>query len=186
MPPAPLRGPAGWFHVERRNRHQSVRAVTSPAAPGAARRVMARYGRRARQASSPDVPVYNPLQPRRIAMRRFAFATTLVALIVSGSFGLRSTAAPAPTRLLRQPTVSADRVAFLYASNVWVVERSGGLARRITSFPGSTANPEFSPDGRWIAFTGDYGGNSDVYIVPAQGGGPKRLTWDPGADTPPG
>jgi len=93
-----------------------------------------------------------------------------------------TTAAPGPTRLLRQPTVSADRVAFTYASNIWVVERAGGMARRITSFQGATANPKFSPDGKTIAFSADYGGNTDVYIVPAEGGEPKRLTWHPGAD----
>src|SRR5688572_8358706 len=93
-----------------------------------------------------------------------------------------TTAAPGPTRLLRQPTVSADRVAFTYASNVWVVERAGGMARRVTSFQGTTTNPKFSPDGRTIAFSADYSGNTDVYIVPAEGGEPKRLTWHPGAD----
>jgi tricorn protease len=87
------------------------------------------------------------------------------------------------TRLLRSPTVSADRIAFAYANNIWVVERAGGLARRITSFQGATTNPKFSPDGKWIAFSADYSGNVDVYIVPAEGGEPKRLTWHPGADT---
>ena len=94
----------------------------------------------------------------------------------------RLTAAPAPTRLLRQPTVSATHVAFTYANNVWMVERAGGLARRVTSFQGTTTNPKFSPDGKWIAFSADYGGNMDAYVVPADGGEPKRLTWHPGAD----
>ncbi len=93
------------------------------------------------------------------------------------------TAAPAPTRLLRSPTVSDTHVAFTYASNVWVVERAGGVARRLTSFQGATTNPKFSPDGKWIAFSADYGGNTDVYVVPAEGGEPKRLTWHPGADS---
>lgn len=88
-----------------------------------------------------------------------------------------------PTRLLRSPTVSATEIAFVYANNVWVVERAGGRARRLTSFQGQTINPHFSPDGKWIAFSGDYAGNTDVYIVPAEGGEPKRLTWHPGADT---
>ena len=92
-------------------------------------------------------------------------------------------AAPAPTRLLRSPTVSTNAVAFTYASNVWVVERAGGIARRLTSFQGATTNPKFSPDGKWIAFSADYGGNTDVYVVPAEGGEPKRLTWHPGADS---
>src|SRR5579875_2057235 len=87
------------------------------------------------------------------------------------------------TRLLRTPTVSATQIAFAYANNIWVVDRKGGLARRITSFQGETGNPHFSPDGSLIAFSGEYGGNMDVYVVPATGGEPKRLTWHPAADT---
>jgi tricorn protease len=86
------------------------------------------------------------------------------------------------TRLLRTPTVSATQIAFAYANNIWTVARSGGSARRITSFQGQTLNPHFSPDGKWIAFSGEYAGNLDVYVVPAEGGEPKRLTWHPGAD----
>jgi tricorn protease len=63
------------------------------------------------------------------------------------------------------------------------VPRAGGSARRLTSFQGQTANPHFSPDGRWIAFSGEYAGNFDVYVVAAEGGEPKRLTWHPGADS---
>ena len=86
------------------------------------------------------------------------------------------------TRLLRSPTVSATQIAFAYANNIWVVERAGGIARRLTSFQGQTTNPQFSPDGKSIAFSGEYAGNIDVYVVPAEGGEPKRLTWHPGAD----
>ena len=88
-----------------------------------------------------------------------------------------------PTKLLRSPTVSATHIAFVYANNIWMVERAGGRARRLTSFQGQTTNPHFSPDGKWIAFSGDYAGNTDVYVVPAEGGEPKRLTWHPGADS---
>ena len=90
--------------------------------------------------------------------------------------------AGAQTRLLRQPTISATQVAFAYANNLWVAPRDGGEARRLTSFQGVTTNPRFSPDGKWIAFSGQYAGNTDVYVVPAEGGEPKRLTWHPGAD----
>jgi tricorn protease len=86
------------------------------------------------------------------------------------------------TRLLRTPTVSATQIGFAYANNIWVVPRAGGSAKRLTSFQGQTANPHFSPDGRWIAFSGEYAGNFDVYIVSSDGGEPKRLTWHPGAD----
>src|SRR5262245_9614379 len=71
------------------------------------------------------------------------------------------------TRMLRSPTVSATQIAFAYAQNIWVVDRAGGAARRLTSFQGQVSNPRFSPDGRWIAFSGDYAGNQDVYVVAA-------------------
>ena len=103
-----------------------------------------------------------------------------IALAFPGSPELR--AAGEATRLLRTPTVSATRVAFAYAGNIWVVERAGGAARRLTSAQGQASNPKFSPDGGSIAFTADYGGNPDVYVVPAEGGEPTRLTWHPGAD----
>ncbi len=86
------------------------------------------------------------------------------------------------TRLLRMPTVSATQIAFAYANNLWIVERAGGTARRLTSFSGQTTNPHFSPDGKWVAFSAEYAGNVDVYVVASEGGEPKRLTWHPGAD----
>ncbi|HET9425956.1 MAG TPA: PDZ domain-containing protein [Gemmatimonadaceae bacterium] len=99
-----------------------------------------------------------------------------------GLLGLLSTEALAQTRLLRTPTVSARQIAFAYANNIWTVDRAGGSARRITSFQGSTQNPKFSPDGSLLAFSAEYGGNTDVYVVSAEGGQPRRLTWHPGAD----
>ena len=68
--------------------------------------------------------------------------------------------------------MSATEIAFAYAQNIWVVPRGGGSARRLTSFQGQTSNPHFSPDGKWIAFSGEYGGNTDVYVVAAGGGEP--------------
>ena len=87
------------------------------------------------------------------------------------------------TKLLRSPDISATHITFAYANNIWIVERAGGTARRLTSFQGQTGNPQFSPDGKTIAFSGQYAGNTDVYTVPVDGGEPKRLTWHPGADT---
>jgi tricorn protease len=87
------------------------------------------------------------------------------------------------TRMLRSPSVSDSQVVFAYAQNIWVVPRTGGVARRVTSFQGQTSNPHFSPDGKWIAFSGEYAGNADVYVVLAAGGEPKRLTWHPSADS---
>lgn len=86
------------------------------------------------------------------------------------------------TRLIRHPTVSRDSVAFEYAGDLWVVSRSGGSARRLTSTAGVELDPYFSPDGSQIAFTATVAGNTDVYVVPAAGGSPKRLTYHPGID----
>jgi len=85
-------------------------------------------------------------------------------------------------RLLRDPTVSQDHVAFVYANDIWVVSRKGGEAHRMTTHIGTESSPRFSPDGRFIAFTGQYDGNTDVYIVPTTGGEPQRLTYHPYAD----
>ena len=85
-------------------------------------------------------------------------------------------------RLLRQPTVSENYIAFVYANDIWVVARSGGDARRITTHVGSEAGPVFSPDGKYIAFSGQYDGNTDVFVVPSEGGEPRRLTYHPGGD----
>jgi tricorn protease len=113
-------------------------------------------------------------------MRSLIAFALLTLCAVPGSVTLAATGTP--TRMLRSPAVSATHVAFVYANNIWVVERAGGNARRLTSFQGQTLNPKFSPDGATIAFSGDYGGNVDVYTVPAEGGEPTRLTWHPGAD----
>src|SRR6185503_17542077 len=78
------------------------------------------------------------------------------------------------TRLLRHPTVSRDSIAFEYAGDLWVVSRSGGTARRLTSTPSLEIDPYFSPDGSQIAFTATIAGNTDVYVVSASGGDPKR------------
>jgi tricorn protease len=86
------------------------------------------------------------------------------------------------TRLLRHPTVSRDLVAFAYAGDLWVVSRSGGEARRLTSTPGAETDPYFSPDASQIAFTATVAGNTDVYVVSTAGGDPKRLTYHPGVD----
>src|SRR5512138_87746 len=86
------------------------------------------------------------------------------------------------TRLLRHPTVSRDSVAFEYAGDLWVVPRSGGQARRLTSTPDAEIDPYFSPDGSQIAFTATVAGNTDVYVVPTTGGDPRRLTFHPGID----
>src|SRR5579871_1843068 len=86
------------------------------------------------------------------------------------------------TRMLTQPAISADHIAFIYAEDLWVANLDGSQPRRLTVDEGIESNPVFSPDGKWIAFNAQYDGNTDVYIIPVEGGIPKRLTWHPGAD----
>ncbi|HEY6119825.1 MAG TPA: hypothetical protein VIV66_07700, partial [Pyrinomonadaceae bacterium] len=106
----------------------------------------------------------------------------LAGIIVIGASQRIFSQTGAPTRLLRSPTVSDTQIAFAYANNIWIVSRAGGSARRLTSFAGQTTNPHFSPDGKWIAFSGEYAGNFDVYVVSSEGGEPRRLTWHPAPD----
>src|SRR5258708_2976509 len=86
------------------------------------------------------------------------------------------------TRLLSQPAVSATRVAFIYAGDLFSAKLAGTDVRRLTTADGDESSPVFSPDGNSVAFTGNYDGNSDVYVVPALGGTPKRLTYHPTPD----
>ncbi len=123
---------------------------------------------------------------------RTSLALCLSASVTSAAFAQGTTmqrvsgrviSDPAPgTRMLRTPSVSASHIAFAYGGNIWIVERAGGDARRLTSFAGEASNPQLSPDGSLVAFSGQYGGNTDVWVVSARGGEPKRLTWHPGAD----
>ena len=86
------------------------------------------------------------------------------------------------TRLLRQPTISSKSIVFVYADDLWSVDRDGGDAKRLTSHEGTESFPHFSPDGTKIAFSAQYDGNTDVYVVNADGGEPKRLTFHPSED----
>src|SRR3954462_8210701 len=104
-------------------------------------------------------------------------------LLAAAALALAS-AAPltAQTRMLRSPTVSARHIAFAHAGNIWIVERAGGAARRLTSFAGEASNPKLSPDGSRVAFSAQYAGNVDVYLLPIEGGEPKRPTFPPGRE----
>ncbi|OBX25765.1 tricorn protease [Gelidibacter algens] len=86
------------------------------------------------------------------------------------------------TQLLRQPTISKTEVVFIYANDLWKAPINGGTAIRLTSGEGYESDPHFSEDGKMIAFTAEYDGNSDVYIVPSEGGEPQRLTFHPDGD----
>ena len=88
----------------------------------------------------------------------------------------------AQTKLLRQPTIHNNDVVFVYANDLWKSSTDGGTAVRLTSDNGYESNPHFSNDGKWIAFTAQYDGNIDVFIIPSNGGTPKRLTYHPASD----
>ncbi|HEV8209719.1 MAG TPA: PDZ domain-containing protein [Vicinamibacterales bacterium] len=97
-------------------------------------------------------------------------------------FAAMPAAAQVDARMFRQPAVSADKIAFVYAGDIWLVPRSGGAATRLSSPPGEESFPRFSPDGSKLAFSADYDGNTDVYVVPTAGGEAVRLTHHPMAD----
>ncbi len=84
---------------------------------------------------------------------------------------------------MRFPDIHGDQIVFCYEGDLWLVSKEGGIARKITNDPGLELFPKFSPDGKWIAFTGQYDGNFNVYIVPSEGGVPKQLTDEPDVET---
>ncbi len=86
------------------------------------------------------------------------------------------------TQLLRQPTLHDDTVVFVYANDLWKASVNGGTAIRLTSDEGYESNPHFSNDGKYIAFTAQYDGNVDVFVVHSEGGEPQRLTYHPTGD----
>ena len=83
-------------------------------------------------------------------------------------------------RFMRFPDIHGDAIVFSYEGDLWRASASGGLAARITSFPGNEYSAKFSPDGESIAFTGTYDGSTNIYVMPAGGGNPKRITYAPG------
>ncbi len=109
----------------------------------------------------------------------FRRLTLLACLFAMAGYPLAAEEAPL---LVQTPTLSKAEIVFAYGGYLWSVAREGGNARQLTT-GGHEAGPQFSPDGEWIAFTGEYDGNVDAFVMPAQGGEPKRLTWHPGADS---
>jgi tricorn protease len=90
-----------------------------------------------------------------------------------------SSVAFSQTKLLRFPDIRGDRVVFTYAGDLWTAPSTGGSALRLTSHPGIEVFGKFSPDGKWVAFTGQYDGDEQVYVVPTSGGEPRQLTFYP-------
>ncbi|MGH8126244.1 MAG: S41 family peptidase, partial [Rhodanobacteraceae bacterium] len=104
----------------------------------------------------------------------------LLAILVVPVWNVAGAATPL---LLRHPTMSKTTIVFEYGGELWTVPRAGGQAHILASGLDLLSMPIFSPDGSMIAFTGTYDHNTDVYVVPATGGQPQRLTWHPGPDT---
>lgn len=113
---------------------------------------------------------------------KMTFPSCKKGALLLGTFFYCSLVLSQGTMLLRQPTISKDHIVFVHADDLWIVDRNGGDAHRLTTAVGSESSPKFSPDGKWVAFTGQYDGNTDVYMVPINGGDPKRLTWHPSPD----
>jgi tricorn protease len=108
----------------------------------------------------------------RLPARRSILASALLLFVLA-------VPAAAQTKLLRFPDIHGDRVVFTYAGDLWTVPATGGTATRLTAHPGLELFAKFSPDGRSIAFTGQYDGDEQVYVMPSSGGEPRQLTWYP-------
>ena len=102
---------------------------------------------------------------KHITLSLFALCTFLTASAIDD------------VRLLRFPDINNDLIAFVYAGDIWTVSSSGGEARRLTSHEGLELFPKISPDGKWIAFSGEYSGTRQIFVIPSNGGVPRQLTW---------
>jgi len=109
----------------------------------------------------------------------FIRLNVVVALLAACLVALLPASAAAQTKLLRYPDIAGDRVAFCYAGDIWTAPAKGGNATRLTAHAGLELFPKFSPDGKWLAFTGQYEGDEQVYVIPAEGGQPRQLTYYP-------
>ncbi len=112
------------------------------------------------------------------ARNRFALVVLSLAVLTPIVATSQSTTGQSPL-LLRNPSLSKDKIAFLYADDVWTVNRQGGEAERLTSDGKVVGGPFFSPDGLEVAYSANLNGNVDVYVMPVNGGVPRRITWHP-------
>jgi len=110
-------------------------------------------------------------------VRKFHFILVLACTItlISATFSLAQE--PQEGRLMRFPDIHGNKIAFVYGGDLWLASSTGSAAHRITAHPGRELFPKFSPDGKWIAFTGQFDGNFNVYVMPAEGGQPRQLTF---------
>ncbi|MBN2400550.1 acetyl-CoA synthetase [candidate division KSB1 bacterium] len=104
-------------------------------------------------------------------MKKTIYRIAFCLLLTSSAFALQD------ARPLRFPDVNKDLVVFVYAGDIWSVPSAGGSARKLTNHPGRELFPKISPDGKWIAYSAEYSGSRQVYVIPAEGGTPRQLTW---------
>ncbi|MDK9700761.1 MAG: PDZ domain-containing protein [bacterium] len=112
-------------------------------------------------------------------MRRISL---LFALLITAALFAVTLAQTLPDGFYRYPSIGNGKIVFASEGDLWMVPASGGVAMRLTAFEGEERFPKISPDGKWIAFTAQYEGNDDVYLIPITGGEPKRMTWHPMPD----
>ncbi len=118
---------------------------------------------------------------RRLVQRSVA-AIAAIMLAVSPMQAQDTAASNDAPLLLRAPALSANQICFTFAGDIWLVPREGGVARRLTASRGTEGGCKFSPDGKWVAYTGTIGDNPDVFVIPVSGGAAKQLTFHPGVD----
>ena len=106
-------------------------------------------------------------------------ASAILLLALAFTAPLRASAFEPDALMMRYPDVSATQIVFSYDSNLWVAPKEGGTAEPLTSAPGSESGAQFSPDGMRIAYTANYDGSGEIYIIAVTGGVPQRLTWSP-------
>ena len=106
-------------------------------------------------------------------------ARWITAILLFSGMTAGAVAQITPPHLPQTPDIHGDRVVFSAEGDLWLGSLTAGTAARITTHEGTEKQPRFSPDGKWIAFTGEYDGGKDVYVMPAEGGAPRRLTFDP-------
>ena len=123
-------------------------------------------------------------QFKRIFLTQIQMKSLFLLIAFAALYGFQNAFAinPLDTRMLSQPAISDNHIAFIYAEDLWIAQSDGSNPRRLTIDEGVESNPVFSPDGKLIAFSAEYDGNTDVFTVPVTGGVPKRLTWHPGSD----
>src|SRR5210317_1421398 len=122
---------------------------------------------------------------RSVKSLNFLLVWALVALLTGTALAkdvVDGTPNTSDMRLLRYPDIHGNTIVFSYAGDLWTVSAQGGQATRLTGSIGYQNQAKFSPDGKTFAFSGNYDGNNDVYLIPTEGGEPTRLTWHPGGD----